>query len=127
MCASVSSIPAAASVRSVPHAGRRCGSSQRGFLNIEAFPLASWMRARWLLLLCMSGLDLAQPGQPAQKICRVMRRIPKDLRLIPMWQTPNNHMQRSVLDKVHAPDCRAAVGISGYAPQVRRAAADVGR
>ena len=40
--------------------------------------------------------------------------------------SPNNHMQRTVADIVHAPNCLAGVGISGSAPQVRRAAADVG-
>ena len=39
----------------------------------------------------------------------------------------NNPLQRSGYDKVHAPDCRAGVEFSGYAPQVRRAAAERGR
>ena len=40
---------------------------------------------------------------------------------------PNNPLQRSGHDKVHAPDWCAGVGVSGYAPQVRRAAAERGR
>jgi len=40
---------------------------------------------------------------------------------------PNNPLQRSGHDKVHAPDCCAGFGFSGYAPQVRRAAAERGR
>jgi len=40
---------------------------------------------------------------------------------------PNNPLQRSGLDKVHAPDSCAGVGVSGSAPQVRRAAAERGR
>ena len=47
--------------------------------------------------------------------------LPTDGRL-----SPNNHMQRTGSDKVHAPNCLAGIGISGYAPQVRHAAADVG-
>ena len=39
----------------------------------------------------------------------------------------NNPLQRSGHDKVHAPDCLAGVGISGSAPQARRAAAERGR
>ena len=39
----------------------------------------------------------------------------------------NNPLQRSGHDKVHAPDWRAHFGFSGYAPQVRRAAAERGR
>ena len=42
-------------------------------------------------------------------------------------QPPNNPLQRSGHDKVHAPDCLAGVGLSGYAPQMRRAAAERGR
>jgi hypothetical protein len=41
--------------------------------------------------------------------------------------SPNNPLQRSGYDKVHAPDCSAGFGFSGYAPQVRRAAAERGR
>ena len=41
--------------------------------------------------------------------------------------SPNNPLQRSGHDIVHAPDCLADVGVSGYAPQVRRAAAERGR
>jgi hypothetical protein len=40
---------------------------------------------------------------------------------------PNNLLQRSGHDKVHAPDCLAGIGLSGHAPQVRRAAAEQGR
>jgi hypothetical protein len=44
------------------------------------------------------------------------------------WHPPhNNPLQRSVHDKVHAPDWCAGVGFSGSAPQVRRAAAERGR
>ena len=39
----------------------------------------------------------------------------------------NNPLQRSGHDKVHAPDWLAGIGVSGYAPQVRRAAAERGR
>jgi len=39
----------------------------------------------------------------------------------------NNPLQRSVHDKVHAPHCLVGFGLSGYAPQVRRAAAERGR
>jgi hypothetical protein len=39
----------------------------------------------------------------------------------------NNPLQRSGHDKVHAPDCFAGIASSGYAPQVRRAAAERGR
>jgi len=39
---------------------------------------------------------------------------------------PNNPLQRSGHDKVHAPDRCAGVGVSGSAPQVRRAAAERG-
>jgi len=38
--------------------------------------------------------------------------------------TPNNPLQRSGHDKVHAPNCLAAIGVNGYAPQARRAAAE---
>src|SRR6185369_10863861 len=41
--------------------------------------------------------------------------------------SPNNRMQRSGHDKVHAPDCPAIFSISDYAPQGRRAVADAGR
>jgi hypothetical protein len=41
--------------------------------------------------------------------------------------TPNNPLQRSGHDKVHAPDCSAGVGFSGYAPHEWRAAAERGR
>jgi hypothetical protein len=41
--------------------------------------------------------------------------------------SPNNPLQRSCHDKVHAPDCFAEVRVGGYAPQVRRAAAERGR
>ena len=41
--------------------------------------------------------------------------------------SPNNPLQRSGHDKVHAPNCGAGVGFSGYAPKVRRAAAERGR
>ena len=41
--------------------------------------------------------------------------------------THNNPLQRSGYDKVHAPGCSAGVGVSGYAPHVRRAAAERGR
>jgi hypothetical protein len=41
--------------------------------------------------------------------------------------TPNNPLQRSGHDKVHAPDRCACIEFSGYAPQVRRAAAERGR
>jgi hypothetical protein len=40
---------------------------------------------------------------------------------------PNNPLQRSGHDKVHAPHYSAGFGFSGYAPQVRRAAAERGR
>jgi hypothetical protein len=40
---------------------------------------------------------------------------------------PNNPLQRPGHDKVHAPDCLAGVGFSGYAPHERRAAAERGR
>jgi hypothetical protein len=40
---------------------------------------------------------------------------------------PNNPLQRSGHDKVHAPDWFASIRFSGYAPQVRRAAAERGR
>jgi len=40
---------------------------------------------------------------------------------------PNNPLQRAGHDKVHAPDCSEGVGFSGYAPQVRRIAAERGR
>jgi len=42
-------------------------------------------------------------------------------------ESPNNPLQRSGHDKVHAPDRRAGSGLSGSAPQVRRAAAERGR
>jgi len=42
-------------------------------------------------------------------------------------RSPNNPLQRSGHDKVHAPDCLGGVGVSGSAPQVRRAAAERGR
>jgi hypothetical protein len=50
---------------------------------------------------------------------------PESARYMPL--SPNNPLQRSGHDKVHAPDCRAGVRFSGYAPQVRRAAAERGR
>jgi hypothetical protein len=40
--------------------------------------------------------------------------------------TSNNPLQRSGHDKVHTPDCCPGVGLSGYAPQVRRAASEQG-
>ena len=40
---------------------------------------------------------------------------------------PNNPLQRSGHDKMHAPKWCAGVGFSGYAPQVRRIAAEQGR
>jgi len=39
----------------------------------------------------------------------------------------NNPLQRSAHDKVHAPSCCAGFGLNGSAPQVRRAAAELGR
>ena len=44
-----------------------------------------------------------------------------------MYRSPNKHMQRSGWHKVHARHRHAVIEISVYAPQVRRAAADVGR
>ncbi len=41
--------------------------------------------------------------------------------------SPNNRMQRAGHDKVHAPDGLACFSISDYAPQRRRAVADVER
>jgi hypothetical protein len=40
---------------------------------------------------------------------------------------PYNPLQRSGREKVHAPNCFAGVWPNGYAPQVRRAAAERGR
>ncbi len=37
---------------------------------------------------------------------------------------PNNPLQRSDHDKVHAPNCVAGIGFSGSAPQERRVAAE---
>ena len=37
---------------------------------------------------------------------------------------PNNPLQRSGHDKMHAPDWCSGVVVSGYAPQVQRAAAE---
>jgi len=51
-----------------------------------------------------------------------MKRIALSLRA-----SPNNPLQRSGHDKVHAPDCFTGIGLSGCAPQVRRAAAERGR
>jgi len=42
-------------------------------------------------------------------------------------QSPNNPLQRSGHDKVHAPNWLTGVGASGSAPRVRRAAAERGR
>jgi len=44
-----------------------------------------------------------------------------------MVTSPNNPLQRSGHDKVHAPDCLGSFEISGSAPQERRAAAERGR
>jgi len=41
--------------------------------------------------------------------------------------SPNNPLQRSGHDKVHAPDCNGGVEFIGSAPQERRAAAERGR
>ena len=41
--------------------------------------------------------------------------------------SPNNRMQRSDRDKVHAPDCHRRLRISDFAPQGRHAVADAGR
>ncbi len=49
------------------------------------------------------------------------------LMVCPGRVSPNNRMQRSGKDKVHAPDCSARFNISDYAPKVRRAVADAGR
>jgi hypothetical protein len=40
---------------------------------------------------------------------------------------PNNPLQRSGHDKVHAPSYCAGVEVCGYAPKQRRAAAERGR
>jgi hypothetical protein len=44
------------------------------------------------------------------------------------WRlSPNNPLQRSGHDKVHAPGWCAVVGFSGFAPHGWRAAAELGR